>query len=123
MIRFPTYGPRSLTRTIIHLPFFRFVTFTKVPKGSFRCAAVSSNMSKSSPLAVVLPWNCLPYQDALPTWYAFNAAFGATFTNLEAGFFSFGVLWFLRGGGPPLATPTQVAALKDPHPVLATSKP
>src|SRR5271169_4702972 len=29
-------------------------------------------MSKGSPLAVVLPWKYSPYQDAVPTWYAFD---------------------------------------------------
>src|SRR5215470_19040565 len=26
-------------------------------------------MSKSSPLAVLLPWNCFPYHEAMPIWY------------------------------------------------------
>ena len=35
-----TKGPRSLIRTIIERPLREFVTRTRVPKGSVRCAAV-----------------------------------------------------------------------------------
>src|SRR6476469_6094997 len=103
---------------MIHLPFFRFVTFTKVPKGSFRWAAVNSNISKSSPLAVVLPWNCLPYQDAVPTWSGFGSAFELFFVwflaDLSARgmalFFTWGCWWFGTGAAPTLAAIKQAAA-------------
>src|SRR6266850_1791174 len=69
MMRDSGTGPRSFTRTMTHRPLCMLVTLTHVPRGSWRCAAVNWNMSYGSPLAVVLPWNCLPYQEALPTWY------------------------------------------------------
>src|ERR1051326_7668595 len=47
----------------------RLVTRTRLPKGRSRWAAVRSYISNASPLAVSLPWNCLPYQEALPIWY------------------------------------------------------
>src|ERR1700757_3711527 len=64
MIRVWGTGPRSFTRTITDLLLRRFVTFTRVPRGNLRWAAVNWNISYGSPLAVSLPWNCLPYQDA-----------------------------------------------------------
>ena len=39
-------------------------TFTHVPKGSVRCAAVIKLGSKRSPSAVFLPANLAPYQVA-----------------------------------------------------------
>jgi len=57
-------GPRSLIRTKIQRRLRRFVTFTQLPNGKVRCAAVSSYMSYGSPLAVGLPSKSLPYQDA-----------------------------------------------------------
>jgi hypothetical protein len=39
-------------RTTIRLPLARFVTRTRVPNGSVRCAAVSRSGSNRSPLAV-----------------------------------------------------------------------
>lgn len=40
MIRPLTNGPRSLIRTTTDLPVRELVTFTLVPKGRLRCAAV-----------------------------------------------------------------------------------
>ena len=40
MIRSPTNGPRSLTRTTMDFPFLRCVTRTLVPSGNSLCAAV-----------------------------------------------------------------------------------
>ena len=48
-------GPRSLMRTTTSLPVRGLCTSTRVPKGSVLCAAVSSFMSKRSPLAVSRP--------------------------------------------------------------------
>jgi len=62
-----TKGPRSLTRTSVDRLLSRLITRRRVPKGSERCAAVSWFMSKSSPLAVRLPWCWVPYQEATPT--------------------------------------------------------
>ena len=63
-----TNGPRSLTRTMTFLPLLRLVTRTKVPSGKVACAEVKLYMSKGSPLAVVFPSHCSPYDDAAPTW-------------------------------------------------------
>ena len=60
MMRPLTKGPRSFTRTTTVLPFWVLVTFTRVPKGRLRWAAVSLPWSKRSPLAVLRPWNSLP---------------------------------------------------------------
>jgi hypothetical protein len=49
-------GPRSVIVTTTLLPLPRFVTRTRVPNGSVRCAAVSLCVSKRSPLAVARPW-------------------------------------------------------------------
>jgi hypothetical protein len=68
MIRPPMKGPRSLIRTTTERPLARFWTSTFVPKGSERCAAVSSFGFISSPLAVLLDGN--EYQDAWPSWSA-----------------------------------------------------
>src|SRR5437868_13706041 len=66
-------GPRSFTRTMTQRPLCMLVTVTHVPRGSWRWAAVNWNISYGSPLAVVLPWNCLPYHEALPTWYGLDS--------------------------------------------------
>ena len=52
-----TKGPLSVISTITHFPFFSFVTFTFVPKGSFLCAAVYLLLSNLAPLAVLFPLN------------------------------------------------------------------
>ena len=62
-MRPPTNGPRSLMRTTTDRPFFRFSTFTLVPKGSERCAAVSAPGSQRSPEAVL---EVREYQEARP---------------------------------------------------------
>src|SRR5947209_11863249 len=67
-----TTGPRSLTFTVTARPLCRFVTFTYVPSGMVRLAAVMSYMSYGSPLAVGFPSKNSPYQDAVPTWYGFG---------------------------------------------------
>jgi len=51
-----TKGPRSFIVRKVERPFSRFVTCTRVPKGSVRWAAVAEFMSKISPLAVRRPW-------------------------------------------------------------------
>ena len=48
-------GPRSLMRTTTERPVARCVTFTMVPKGSDRCAAVRRVALAYSPLAVRSP--------------------------------------------------------------------
>ena len=63
MRRPPTKGPRSLIRTTTSRPFLTFVTFTRVPNGSERCAAVMSFGSHGSPEAVI---EVSAYQEALP---------------------------------------------------------
>jgi len=55
-----TNGPRSLIRTITDLPLWEFVTRTRVPKGSVRCAAVMAPGLNLSPEAVRCPANSLP---------------------------------------------------------------
>lgn len=55
MIRPPWYGPRSLIVTMTVLPLVRWVTFTGVPKGKLRWAAVRACWLKRLPLAVFLP--------------------------------------------------------------------
>jgi hypothetical protein len=45
-------GPRSLIITIAEAPVRGFVTFTRVPNGSFLCAAVRPSGRNSSPLVV-----------------------------------------------------------------------
>ena len=67
MIRPLPWGPRSLIVTSTTLPLRRFVTLARLPKGRRGWAAVSACWSKRWPLAVLLPWNPGPYQDALPT--------------------------------------------------------
>lgn len=47
-------------------PFSWFVTRTRVPNGSERCAAVNSDGSYASPLAVLLPTKPGPYHEAGP---------------------------------------------------------
>lgn len=66
MLRLGWWGPRSLMRTFTQRPFLSFVTFTPVPKGNVRCAAVITFLLKVSPLAVLCPWHSDPYQDAHP---------------------------------------------------------
>jgi hypothetical protein len=66
MIRFPTNGPRSLTRTTSFRPLSRLVTSTIEGSGRVVCAADTWFMSKISPLAVALRWNASPYQEATP---------------------------------------------------------
>src|SRR5436190_12480107 len=61
-------------RTTIERPLARFVTRARVPSGSERCAAVNSPGLKRSPLAVVVPLDPLPYQDAVPTWTPWGRA-------------------------------------------------
>jgi hypothetical protein len=51
----PASGPRSLIRTTTGCFVRRFVTFTLVPRGKERCAAVNCCREKRSPLAVVRP--------------------------------------------------------------------
>jgi hypothetical protein len=63
MIRPRTNGPRSLMRTTTHRPFVTFSTFTLVPNGNERCAAVSAVGSQFSPDAVRL---VSAYQEAWP---------------------------------------------------------
>ena len=53
-------------RTTVEAPVSRWMTFTMLPNGSSRCAAVCAHMSYGSPLAVGLPWKSWPYQDASP---------------------------------------------------------
>src|SRR5687768_16091132 len=48
-------GPRSLMVTFTERPLARLVTFTCVPNGNVRCAAVSFSCLNGSPLAVVRP--------------------------------------------------------------------
>src|SRR5580704_1138109 len=48
-------GPRSLIFTIVAAPVRGFVTFTRVPNGSFLCAAVRPSGRNGSPLAVPKP--------------------------------------------------------------------
>jgi hypothetical protein len=48
-------GPRSLIITIVVAPVRGFVTFTRVPNGSFLCAAVRPSGRRGSPLAVPEP--------------------------------------------------------------------
>src|SRR5580704_8890105 len=48
-------GPRSLIFTIVAAPVRGFVTFTRVPNGSFLCAAVRPSGRNGSPLAVPEP--------------------------------------------------------------------
>ncbi len=45
MMRLSTKGPRSVIRTTVDLPLFKFVTRTMVSNGRVRCAAVSLYMS------------------------------------------------------------------------------
>ena len=55
MIRPLWYGPRSLIRRSTDFPFSKLVTFTMLPNGRWRCAAVKFVWLKISPLAVRLP--------------------------------------------------------------------
>ena len=48
-------GPRSLIITIAEAPVIGFVTFTRVPNGSFLCAAVRPSGRNAWPLAVPEP--------------------------------------------------------------------
>jgi len=48
-------GPRSLIITIVEAPVRGFVTFTRVPNGSFLCAAVRPSGRNAWPLAVPEP--------------------------------------------------------------------
>jgi hypothetical protein len=77
MIRPPTKGPRSFTRTSTERPLFRFVTRRRVPNGSVGWAAVSLSMSNVSPLAVGRPWWYAPYHEASPICRAPTLADGA----------------------------------------------
>jgi hypothetical protein len=49
------YGPRSLMVTTTCCFVRRLVTFTLVPSGKERCAAVNDLREKRSPLAVLCP--------------------------------------------------------------------
>src|SRR5262249_36113571 len=55
MTRPRTNGPRSLIRTTTLRPLLLFVTRTRVPNGSVRCAAVKPLGFARSPLAVRSP--------------------------------------------------------------------
>ena len=59
-MRPPWNGPRSLMRTVTVAPVRAFVTSTRVPNGSVRCAAVSASGSNRSPEAVRLPASSAP---------------------------------------------------------------
>ena len=48
-------GPRSLIVTIVEEPVRGFVSFTRVPNGSFLCAAVRPSGRNAWPLAVLEP--------------------------------------------------------------------
>ena len=48
-------GPRSLITTMVEAPVRGFVTFTRVPNGSFLCAAVKPSGRNGWPLAVRAP--------------------------------------------------------------------
>jgi len=71
-------GPRSLITTIVEAPVRGFVTFTRVPNGSFLCAAVRPSERNGWPLAVprlelywvafIEPRGHLPCVDAARTW-------------------------------------------------------
>ena len=67
MTRPRPWGPRSLIVTSTALPFCRLVTRARLPRGKRGWAAVSRFWLKIWPLAVFLPWNPGPYQEALPT--------------------------------------------------------
>lgn len=55
MIRPRMNGPRSLIVTTTVFPLLRFVTFTLLPKGKKRCAAVKVWLLMRAPLAVFGP--------------------------------------------------------------------
>src|ERR1035438_6683692 len=59
-------SPRSVMRTTTERLLLRLTTRTRVPKGSVGWQAVSAFMSNRSPLAVTLPLNTPPYQEARP---------------------------------------------------------
>jgi hypothetical protein len=67
MMRSPTKGPRSFTRTRSLRPFSRLVTSTMHGSGRVVCAPLTAFMSNSSPLAVAFMWKAWPYQEATPT--------------------------------------------------------
>lgn len=66
MIRPFSKGPRSFIRTSTDFPLARLVSFTMLPHGRLRCAAVNFFWSKTSPLAVRFPWCFFPYHEARP---------------------------------------------------------
>ena len=66
MIRPFAKGPRSFIRTSTDFPLARLVSFTMLPHGRLRCAAVNFFWSKTSPLAVRFPWCFFPYHEARP---------------------------------------------------------
>src|SRR5208282_2627633 len=71
-------------------------------------------MSKGSPLAVVLLWKYSPYQDAVPTWYAFD--FGLlVFRVLDT-------LVAMTGGFVTMAASRLLGLDAAPAPRLATDK-
>jgi len=67
MLRPGTNGPRSLILTTTDRPLARFVTRTRLPRGSVVWAAVSAPPSNVSPLAVRRCSNPGPYHEATPT--------------------------------------------------------
>ncbi len=68
MIRPPTNGPRSLTRTVSFRPLARLVTSTIEGSGRVVCAAENWFRSKISPFAVAFIWKASPYHEAMPVW-------------------------------------------------------
>ena len=58
------------------LPFSRLVTRTSDGMGSVRWAALTSSMSKISPLAVRSPWNWGPCHEAMPVSEYFGSSRG-----------------------------------------------
>src|SRR5579871_958650 len=108
MIRFGATGPRSLMRTTTFRLFLRSVTLTQEPIGRLRWAAVKSNMSYGSPLAVFLFWKMRPYQEALPSCAFARWVVLWSWIRLGAPFCESGVL--LPGAAPNAVANTNVAA-------------
>src|SRR5258708_32968190 len=77
-------------------------------------------MQTPSPLAVVLPWNCFPSQEALQIWYALGSfceffpprGTWLSFEALGRGLFWVGG-WLGTGAPAMLATATKTAARLD----------
>src|SRR5580765_8285036 len=97
-------GPRSLIRTMTLRPLFWLVTFSLVPKGRLRCAAVIADGFMRSPLAVL---ECSAYQEARPHWPAAEEAVAPTIRPAAIVTATSAVWFFLFTWEAPFTDPSR----------------